>query len=120
MKKNVIFTGFKPNVNTYLYNSDFFIHTAIEPDPLPTVILEAINLKIPIIATKIGGAIEILDNGNCGLLIPENNVDQSAKMILENIYKKEQNLNNTENAKKRLKKYFSKEKFIHNILSLFE
>jgi len=51
-----------------LAKSDLFFHPSIAPDPLPTVLFEAIKMKVPVVATELGGAVEILDNGNCGLL----------------------------------------------------
>ena len=90
LQDNIIFTGFKSDVNRYLKKSDFFIHSAIEPDPLPTVLLESINMDLPVIATSLGGCIEILDNGNGGLLIPFDNVSVSVDLILKFIFNKQE------------------------------
>ena len=116
----IVFTGFREDANSYLKSSNFFIHTAIDPDPLPTVILESIILDIPVIATNLGGAIEILDKGNGGLLIPKNNVNKSVNLIL-NFINNEEKINQKKSfAKEHLHKYFSKQKFNENILSLFD
>jgi len=117
---SVVFTGFKNNVSSYLKKSDFFIHTAIQPDPLPTVILESIILDIPVIATNLGGAKEILNHGKAGLLIPENSVESSVNSILAFVNNKQEVLKRKINAKQHFIKYFSKEKFNKKILSLFE
>jgi len=64
-----------------LAESDLFFHSSIAPDSLPTVIFEAIKMRVPVVATELGGAVEILDNGNCGLLVPLNNAKKAADMI---------------------------------------
>lgn len=120
LHNHVIFTGFREDVHNYLKSSNFFIHTAIEPDPFPTVILESIMLDVPVIATNLGGAIEILDKGKGGLLIPENNVNKSVNLILKFITNKENIKQRKSYAKEHLNKYFSEQKFKENILSLFE
>ena len=85
LEKNIRFTGFKPNIRDYLEKSNFLIHCPIEPDPLPTVIFEAIQAKLPVIATNIGGNVEILNDGKNGLLIDNLNVNCSVKKILNYI-----------------------------------
>lgn len=120
LEKNIIFTGFKKDVSIYYKKTDFFIHTAINPDPLPTVILESISHDIPVISTNLGGAVEILDYGKGGLLIPKNNINKSVKMILNYMVNNDDILNKKKNAKEHFKRNFSNIKFKNNILSLFE
>ena len=64
LKDSINFVGFKEDIKKHLYESDFFIHCPISPDPLPTVIFEAIESNTPVICTNQGGAYEILDSGN--------------------------------------------------------
>jgi glycosyltransferase involved in cell wall biosynthesis len=116
----VVFAGYKDDVNTFLKNSSFFIHPAIEPDPLPTVILESIVLDVPVIATNLGGAIEILNNGKGGLLIPANNVASAVNLIMNFINDEQEIKYRKSIAQKHLINYFSNVKFKENILSLFE
>ena len=120
LEKNIIFTGFNNDISSFLKSSDFFIHTAIDPDPLPTVILESIINDVPVISTNLGGAIEILDSGKGGLLIPENNINKSVELILSYMYNSEEVIKRKIFAKSHLRKHFSKDRFKNNILSLFE
>ena len=46
LANNIKFLGFEDDIKSILENSSFFIHTPISPDPLPTVIFEAIESKI--------------------------------------------------------------------------
>ena len=72
LEHQIKFLGFREDVSSILKQSDLFIHPAIAPDPLPTVLFESLYNDLPSVATNLGGAIEILDNGNNGLLIPYN------------------------------------------------
>ena len=98
--------------------SNLFIHTPIKPDPLPTVLFESLYSKTPTISTNIGGALEILNNGNNGLLIPLNDSTKSANLIYnyyKNLVKQKQHLKNSELF---IKKNFSAKKFYKNIMNI--
>ena len=89
-------------------------------DVLPTVIFESILHDVPVISTSLGGAFEILHAGKGGLLIPEKDINKSAKMILNYISNQKDILKRKTFAKEHLKKYFSKNQYKNNILSLFQ
>ena len=93
-----------------------FIHTAISPDPLPTVLFESLYNNLPTVATNLGGAVEILDNGNNGLLIPYNDSKKAANLISDYCSNNKLQKNHLENSKKNFKINFSSELFKKNIL----
>jgi len=116
LENQIKFLGFRNDVSNILKQSDLFIHPAISPDPLPTVLFESLHYGVPTVATNLGGAIEILDNGNNGLLIPYNDPKKAAVLINEycnNIKLQKMHL---ENSKKNFKINFSSESFNKNIL----
>lgn len=43
-------------------NADLTISSSIKDDPFPTIILESFGMKIPVIATRVGGCVEMLNN----------------------------------------------------------
>lgn len=71
VQDNVILHGFRSNPYVYLKNSDLFVSTSLS-ESLPYVICEAMVLGIPIVATKTAGSIELLDDGQYGLLVEQN------------------------------------------------
>ena len=119
LEKNILFKGFDSNISKYMSQSDFLLHGATDPDPLPTVIFEAIQHKLPVISTCIGGPVEILDHGNGGLLIPVDDAFRASEKILNYISdfkfiekKKQYSMNFIE-------KEFSEKKFNKKILEFF-
>ena len=116
LENQIKFLGFRNDISIILKQSDLFIHPAIAPDPLPTVLFESLYNNLPTVATNLGGAIEILDNGNNGLLIPYNDPKKAANLIYEystNIKLQKKHL---ENSKKNFKINFSSKSFNKNIL----
>jgi glycosyltransferase involved in cell wall biosynthesis len=119
IEKNISFKGFDPNISKYLNQSDFLLHGAIDPDPLPTVIFEAIQHELPVISTCIGGPVEILDNGNGGLLIPVNDASTASDEIAKYIFNKKLVEKKKHYSTNFIEKEFSEEKFNKKIHKFF-
>lgn len=81
MEEKVKFLGFKENPYKYLNQADVFIQSSIY-EGLPTVLIEALVLNVPVVATNCpDGAKEILDNGKYGLLVKMNDEKALADAI---------------------------------------
>jgi glycosyltransferase involved in cell wall biosynthesis len=116
LESHIKFLGFREDVSSILKQSDLFIHPAIAPDPLPTVLFESLYNYLPTVATNLGGAIEILDNGNNGLLIPYDDRKEAANLINEYCINIKLQKKHLENSKKNFKINFSSKSFNKNIL----
>jgi glycosyltransferase involved in cell wall biosynthesis len=72
--ENVLFDlGFRTDVMEIMASLDIFILPSTLPDPLPTVVLEAMFSSKPVVATAHGGATEMVIDGQTGVLIPWDN-----------------------------------------------
>ena len=117
LNNKIKFLGFREDIISILDKSNFFIHTPLSPDPLPTVIFEAINCKTPIITNNLGGAYEILDQGNNGLIIKNDLVEESVEKIFSYLENKKEQNKNVEKAFNFVCENFSKEQFKRKILN---
>ena len=92
LEKYCEFTGHITNVKDYIEKSKIIVHTSIEPEPFGMVIIEAMALGKPVIATSIGGPLEIIDSEKDGFLIPPQNpsilAEQIIKLIKEPLLKR--------------------------------
>ena len=66
----VHFLGHQNNILSHIQNLDALMMTS-DHEGLPMVLLEAMALRVPIIAHRTGGIPGILDQGNCGILIAD-------------------------------------------------
>ncbi len=81
--EKVIITGNLPLPFDYYLSSDIFLLTSRE-DPLPSVVMEAFDAGLPVIAFEgAGGFIELLDNEQRGLLVPYMNEVAMSQAILQ-------------------------------------
>ena len=117
LNNKIKFLGFKHDVISILDKSNFFIHTPLSPDPLPTVIFEAIKCKIPVITNSLGGAYEILDKGKNGLIIKNDLVGESVEKILSYLDNKKLQSKNVQKAFNYVYINFSQEKFKRKVLN---
>lgn len=117
LNNNIKFLGFRNDVISILEKSSFFIHAPLSPDPLPTVIFEAIKSQTPVITNSLGGAYEILDNGKNGLIIKNDLIEESVKNILSYLDNKKEQNKNVNEAFKYVYDNFSPEKFKRKLLN---
>jgi L-malate glycosyltransferase len=73
LTENVKFLGKVTNMIEIYSTIDIFVHTSVRPEPFGRVIIEAMSMSKPVIATNIGGPKEIITDGIDGYLIPPNN-----------------------------------------------
>ena len=83
IESDVLFPGFVDNPYAYMAKAKMFVLSSLW-EGLPTVLLEALAIGIPVISTDCpSGPAEILDNGRYGLLVPMGDDRLMAKAMLE-------------------------------------
>lgn len=84
-------TGFLPNAYQILPTMDLFVLPSVS-EGMGLVLLEAMQARLPIIATQVGGIPEVIRNGMDGLLIPPMN-SQALAATCKQIFKNPDLLN---------------------------
>jgi glycosyltransferase involved in cell wall biosynthesis len=77
----VVFTGARQDVERLLPAFDLFVSSSLW-EGLPTAILEAMAARVPVVATRVSGTVELVEDGLTGLLAPPGDSDALAKTIL--------------------------------------
>jgi glycosyltransferase involved in cell wall biosynthesis len=65
----VHFLGFRRDIPLLLRVCDVVAHTSVAAEPFGRVIVEGMLARRPVVATRGGGALEIIDDGETGLLV---------------------------------------------------
>jgi len=81
LEKEIIFTGFRNDVPDILREIDVLVLASKQPDPCPTVVLQAMACGAAVIATDFGGPAEIIADGEDGLLYPAGDIDVLTRRI---------------------------------------
>ena len=69
ISSRVHWAGYRPDVASFLAGCDVFAHPSLD-DAFPTVLLESLAAGVPIVASRVGGIPEIVDERQTGLLVP--------------------------------------------------
>lgn len=77
----VHFLGFRRDIPTLMKVAHVIIHASTAPEPFGRVIVEAMLSDRPIIATRAGGAIEIVVDGKTGILIAPGSASELSAAI---------------------------------------
>lgn len=78
------FSGFRythDDIPDLMASLTMLAHTSVEPEPFGLVLIEAMAMGRPLIATKMGGPLEIVAEGETGLLVPPRDPAQLANAI---------------------------------------
>lgn len=130
LNNRVHYIGMVQNMANFYNAIDILVVSSVLPDSLPTVILEAMQFSLPVVATAQGGAMEMImtepaiSNSigsalTTGILIPINNAQVAAEKI-NSILSKEKLQQMGAAGKQRVEDYFSVSAFEKNILSVIE
>jgi glycosyltransferase involved in cell wall biosynthesis len=99
---DVVFTGWQENVAGYIADMDIFCLTS-RWEGFGIILLEAMAMNIPVVATRVGGVPEIVDDGKGGILVsprkPEEIADGLCLLLSDADMRKRMGAHNTERVK---------------------
>ncbi|MNK22792.1 Mannosylfructose-phosphate synthase [compost metagenome] len=84
LEKTVVFTGFRQDVPEIMASLDVLV-MASEAETFGRVIIEGMASGVPVIGTKAGGVVDIIDEGINGLLVPHKNPEALADALFQMI-----------------------------------
>ena len=119
LTNRIFLSDYRKDIPDVLAALDVFVLPSIKPDPLPTVVLEAMASGKPVVSFSHGGATEMIINRETGILVPVDDIRKMAEAIKELIDNKAMRLAMGKKGKERCEKYYSKREFDYNIESLF-
>jgi glycosyltransferase involved in cell wall biosynthesis len=112
--------GYIRNNVRFFEQIDLLIVPSILPDPLPTVVLEAMASGIPVAGTKLGGMLDMVVPNETGILIPWDDAQKAAAQIWNLCQQKESLQLMSLQGRKRVQSLFSIERFEYEILQTLE
>ena len=79
---HVTFTGNVADVRPYLNAAHIFVLPSIS-EGISNSLLEAMSAGLPCLATPVGGNLEVLDHGRCGMLLPVGDVTAWSEALIK-------------------------------------
>lgn len=81
LENRVKFLGFRSDIIPLMNACNLVAHTSTVAEPFGRVIVEAMLCGTPVVATKAGGAIELVEDGKTGWLVEPGDIKQLADAI---------------------------------------
>ena len=85
----VRFAGFVSNeaLSSLFQSCSIYVHPAIydskgDTEGLGVVLVEALSNRKPVVASEVGGIVDVIKDGQTGLLVPEKNPEAIAEAVL--------------------------------------
>ncbi|MEW6684871.1 MAG: glycosyltransferase family 4 protein [Candidatus Edwardsbacteria bacterium] len=126
LKERVVFKGriCQEELERCYANCDVFVLPAIvdskgDTEGLGVVLLEAMSYKKPVIASNLGGIVDIVRDGESGILVPEKNPQKLAEAILKILEDKDYARRLGEKGYRFAKENFSLERIVRRWLELY-
>lgn len=119
VNNNITFLGYRNDPQNVIQQVDS-VALCSYTEGLPLTPIEAFAHGKPMIATPVGGTVEIVKNEINGVIVSPGNIDEIASAILNLACNKEKYLKLARNAEKCYNEEFSYEIFESQVLSLYE
>ncbi len=116
--KNIKFCGFVTNIYEYLNATDIYIFPSFQ-EGFPNAVLEAMACGLPVIATKIGVVVDIIKDGENGLLVESGNKNELANALKKLISEPEYALSLGQNALKTIRENYNIDIIANKYLHLY-
>ncbi len=104
--KEIIFLGYRSDMLDLYNNFDLVVQSSYT-EGMPNVILEALAMEVPVIATDVGGTSEAVTNNETGILIQPGKPEELASKILDFVNNKDSFRRMAENGRKLVEAKFS-------------
>jgi len=119
IEKQVIFIGQVGDIREILNSLDVVVLASLR-EPLGRVLLEAMACGKPVVATRVGGIPEVVEDGITGILVPPADPLALANAIINILSDREMAKKMGMEGRKRVEEEFSIERYVRNIERIYE
>ncbi len=119
IEDRIIFIQARHDVVDLMQSFDILVHPSSR-EAFGRVIMEAMALAVPVVATRCGGPEEIIEDGKSGFLVPVGDEEQLAKRVKILLNDAEKRKTIGLNGQKRIEECFSLQKTVAQINTVFE
>ena len=120
LEQVVQWVGFQREAQRWYNHFDVFVLPSVKPESFGIVVIEAMAAGVPVIATKHGGVVEIIEDGKTGYLVPPRNAHEIAEKILYLYYHRERVAEFSQAGRRVVEERFRHDAMIRSFIKLFE
>lgn len=114
------FLGTQRDIPAILSHLDLLVLSTVTHEAFGRVIIEAQAAGVPVVATEVGGVVDIIEDNKTGLLVPPADPASIAEAAIRIFKDKELARNLAQEAYKKVKEKYNIELMLKNTLSVYE
>ncbi len=119
VERAVQFLGMRTNVSDILKASDLFVQPSIR-EGMSNALLEAMSTGLPVIASAVGGSLEMIEDGVSGVLFDRRDPARLAQLILDVLHNQSKATGLGQSARTSIVKKYSKHTIAQQYLALYQ
>lgn len=119
IEKDVLFLGHINNADEYLKAVDIFVFPSRQ-EGMPTILLDAMACGLPVIASKIGGVVDVVEDGKAGILFEYEDVSGLSTALSGLIRDKETRDRLGVEARKKITEKYSIDRVADDYIKLYK
>ncbi|MDI6793427.1 MAG: glycosyltransferase family 4 protein [bacterium] len=119
LKDQVIFLGFRPDLDRIYADLDVVVLSSLN-EGLPVAVIEAMASGLPVVATRVGGVVDLVEDGVTGRLVPPEDPEALAGGIIELLADPARRNKMGRLGRKKVYPSLSAERLVRDIENLYE
>lgn len=118
IKDNVIYTGYRNDVNKFMNAADVLVLPSLS-EGCPVVLLEASASGIPVIASRVGGVPDLVEDGKTGIIVNPKDIPDLKRALLKLLNDSELKLEMGKKARRRIELEFTWDKICDKLEAFY-
>ncbi|HEY8551224.1 MAG TPA: glycosyltransferase [Vicinamibacterales bacterium] len=118
LERHVLLPGFRPDVLSLMKTFDVFVMPSIT-EGLGTSVLDALACRRPVVASRVGGIPEVVEDGVTGLLVPPRDPDLLAEAIVRLLQDRELADRLASTGRQRVEERFTAERMVEETVAVY-
>lgn len=115
----IILTGYRNDIAAMMSMMDVVVHASTKPEPFGMVLIEAMALGRPVVATHGGGPEDIVAEG-VGTLVPRGDTNAMSTAVIQLLRDPERRREMGRRALERARKHFSSSRHAAEVMKLYD
>jgi len=119
LAERIEFLGSRKDVPELLAETDVLVFSSVVPESFGRVIIEAQAAGVPVVATRVGGVVEIIEDGQTGILVEPRHPEEMAEAVVRVLDDKILARRLVENAKEKILSHYTLDHMASQTLEVY-
>jgi len=120
LQDRIILAGYQSDIRPMMAGLDLVVHASTTPEPFGMVIIEAMAVRRPVVATRGGGPDDIVIPGETGLLVDRGSVPQMRDAILQVLNAPDRGRAMGEKGRRRVESSFTSQLYAEKTIRIYD